>query len=324
MIALNEVLSHAAVLEPRHFRNLTVFPLLGPANPEPDYLLAEEAIAQGKARVTELGGGGSVPELRFENDAELPVLLVDGEELVGAKQNRVLNLTVLAPAKAAIVIPVSCVEAGRWHMDTAEFRPAPHMMYSKVRAARVGHVTASMRAGSGRRSDQSAVWDDIAGKAARMEAASPTQAMSAIYERHAVSVEEYVRALDCQERPAGVVFAIGGRPWGLDLFDHPATMEAFYPKLLRSYALDALDAPERGEPADRAAALKFLARVGGAAATAEAAVGLGKDVRLAGAAVSGAALWANGRYVHVCAFPANGGGGRPGTRMTRPSRRRRG
>jgi hypothetical protein len=59
------------------------------------------------ARVTELGAGGSVPELRFENLGEKPVLLLDGEELVGAKQNRALNLTILAPAKQVIVIPVS-------------------------------------------------------------------------------------------------------------------------------------------------------------------------------------------------------------------------
>jgi hypothetical protein len=42
--------------------------------------------------------GGSVPHLLFINDAMRPVLLLDGEELVGAKQNRVLNLTVLAAA----------------------------------------------------------------------------------------------------------------------------------------------------------------------------------------------------------------------------------
>ncbi len=55
-----------------------------------------------------------MPELRFVNHCERPVLLLDGEELVGAKQNRILNLTVLVPAHQTIVIPVSCVEAGRW------------------------------------------------------------------------------------------------------------------------------------------------------------------------------------------------------------------
>jgi hypothetical protein len=89
-----------------------------------------------KVRVTELNAGGSVPELRLENNADLPVLLVDGEELVGAKQNRVLNLTILAPAKRTTVIPVSCVEAGRWAMSPADVKTADYMMYSMGRAER--------------------------------------------------------------------------------------------------------------------------------------------------------------------------------------------
>jgi hypothetical protein len=170
MITLKDEFSHIEAGEPHHFRNLTLFPLFrrDVAVAEPEYLLLEEAIGQGLARVTEIGGGGSVPELRFENNAERPTLLVDDEELIGAKQNRVLNLTVLAPAKQTIVIPVSCVEAGRWHQNSQTFKPANHVMYSRVRAARVAHVTDSMRTTGTRMSDQSAVWDELSVKASRM------------------------------------------------------------------------------------------------------------------------------------------------------------
>ena len=326
MITLQEEFSRLEFAEPRHFRNLTLLPLLrAAAAPEPGYLLLEEAIREGMARVTELNGGGSVPELRFENNTARPVLLVDGEELIGAKQNRVLNLTVLAPAKQVTVIPVACVEAGRWHMQTPDFQPAPHVMYSRARAARAAHVTASMRMCGTRQADQSAVWDAIAQKASRMEAPSPTGAMSAIYERHAISVEEYVRAFAWQERQAGLVFAICGRPLGLDLFDHPATMRSLFPKLVRSYTLDALDAPEgKTGIASRQTMSEFLTSVAAAQSFAQPAVGLGKDVRFSGNAVSGAALWAEERYVHVCAFAANGQAESGGvhTRISRPTRRR--
>jgi hypothetical protein len=144
--------------------------------------------------VTELNGGGSVPELRFENAGDRPVLLLDGEELVGAKPNRVLNLTIPAPAKKTLLIPVSCVDVGRWHMTTSAFTTGSQVMYSRARAARAVHVTKSMRTTGTRRGDQAALWDDIAQKAARIDAQSSTQAMSAMYERHALSVEEYVRA----------------------------------------------------------------------------------------------------------------------------------
>ncbi len=77
---------------------------------EPGYTTLDDALAQGCAEITEVSDQGRVPELRFLNTGDKPILLLDGEELVGAKQNRVLNLTILAPADDAIMIPVTCVE----------------------------------------------------------------------------------------------------------------------------------------------------------------------------------------------------------------------
>jgi len=68
----------------------------------------------GWARITEVSDEGQVPELKIVAKGDKAVLLVDGEELVGAKQNRVLNLTILVPAPSTTTIPVSCVESGRW------------------------------------------------------------------------------------------------------------------------------------------------------------------------------------------------------------------
>jgi hypothetical protein len=326
MKALQEELLQVTVGEPRHFRNLTVFPLLrAEACGEPDYILGDHALSHGLARITEVNLGGSVPELRLENNAALPLLLLDGEELIGAKQNRVLNLTVLAPAKSTTVIPVSCVEAGRWNMQSPGFAMSDHVMYSRGRAARVGHVTESLRTVGSRRSDQAAVWEDIAAKAERMAAPSSTCAMSAIFERHGNSVEEYVRALPADPGASGVLFAIGGQPSGVDLFDRADTMFHLFPKLLRSYALDALEcAQERQEPAAPAEARRFLSELAAAPAVMEPAVGLGKDLRLTGKGQSGAALWANGRYIHLCGFvAAQSNGGAPQARMSRPGSRRR-
>jgi len=167
MYSLQQDLSQLTVGTPTSFRNLTLFPLLRPGadGAEPDYLLAEDAMAQGLAQITELADGGSVPELQLENHSPHAVLLLDGEELLGAKQNRVLNLTILAPPNKVTIIPVSCVEAGRWHTQSTAFHPASHMMYARARAARTSQVTSSMRSTRTRRSDQCSVWSDIAAKA---------------------------------------------------------------------------------------------------------------------------------------------------------------
>src|SRR5262245_37956479 len=92
---------------------LTVFPLLGPDKPGPRYLTLDEALEAQLAEITEISAEGNVPELLFWNKGDDPILLVDGEQLIGAKQNRVLNLTILVRPKSRIKIPVSCVEQGR-------------------------------------------------------------------------------------------------------------------------------------------------------------------------------------------------------------------
>ena len=311
--------------DPVHFGGLTIFPLFrsGSVLPEPSYTLLEEAIARGIARVTEVGEGGSVPELRFENLGEKAVLLLDGEELIGAKQNRVVNLTILAPAKQVIVIPVSCVEAHRWNANTEDFKPAEHVMYSRARAAKAAQVSSSMAAGVSRRSDQSAIWDEIAAKSERLGAISPTQAMNAMYESMAVSIDTYLRAFVWAERQAGVIFAIGKETMGLDLMDHPYTMRTMLPKLVRSYALDAVETPH-SVAVTAAEAAEFLHRIGKAKRLIRPAVGIGDEVRLSGGGIAGAALWAEQRYIHICAFTAHGDGAPAGfhTRMSRPAHRR--
>src|SRR6476619_4510841 len=85
------------------FRNLGLLALSTAGEREADYLTLDEALARRSAHIAEVSEGGSVPELKFVNDGELPVLLLDGEELLGAKQNRVINLTILAPAHQTCV-----------------------------------------------------------------------------------------------------------------------------------------------------------------------------------------------------------------------------
>jgi hypothetical protein len=179
-----------------------------------------------------------------------------------------------------------------------------------------------MRSSGSRSSDQRAVWEELAAKAARLKTASPTQAMSALFDHHAREVEEFVRALSCEKEQCGVAFAISGRVHGLDLFDNTEVMHKFFEKLVRSYALDALDAaPEEQERASTEELSTFVGGIGVAPSFSDRAVGLGNDVRFT---VSGAALWAHGRYLHVCAFAKQcGSAEKPGfwTRLTRPSRR---
>lgn len=164
---------------------------------------------------------------------------------------------------------------------------------------------------------------DIAAKAARMMASSPTGAMSAIYERHSNSVEEFTRAFKWQEGQCGIAFGIAGRILGLEIFDHPEVMRRFFQKLVRSYALDALDDSQAGnEPARVEGVRAVITQMGAAQCFTEQALGLGKDIRFHGPGISGAALWAQGRYVHMCSFVKDGSSALNfWTRFTRASHR---
>ena len=118
---LHQLLAGLRAGEPLRHGPLTVIPLTADPAPEPDWLTLGEA---GDAVVIEeVSHGGHVPTLVVTNTADRPVLLLDGEELVGAKQNRVLNTTVLVARGARLDIPVSCVEQGRWSYTSRRFAP---------------------------------------------------------------------------------------------------------------------------------------------------------------------------------------------------------
>jgi hypothetical protein len=102
-------------------------------------------------------------------------------------------------------------------------------------------VTSSLRADGSRSSDQQEVWSRIAKKSARLGAVSDTSAMSAMFDACHVALDEFVAAFTPIERQVGAVFFVNDRAAGLELFDARRTWRTLAPKLIRSYALDALD-----------------------------------------------------------------------------------
>lgn len=235
------------------------------------------------------------------------MLFVDGDELIGGKQNRVVNLTTLVPAFTTLTIPVSCVEAGRWRARSDTFVAAPHMEFAAARASRMDQVSASLMACGLALPDQAVVWNKVHLKSAALRTSSPTFAMADIFERHSSSVEDHVRRFESVPGQVGAIMAIGGRVVGVDVLDQPRTFAMLFPKILRGYGLDAIESRRTagGEPVVTTAhASDFLSRVADASASAERfpSVGLGETLRLRSNGVTGAALIANGRIVHMSAF----------------------
>ena len=329
-----KTVSGLSVGSPTVFEHLAAFPLRGAARAVEDYLTLEQALTGKTARVTEISESGSVPELRFVNDGNTPVLLLDGEELVGAKQNRILNLTILVAARSEILIPVSCVEQGRWSRRSEEFTAARRTMYARGRAEKMEHVSMAMAGGS-RRANQGAVWSSVTDKAACMGVSSDTGAMSDIYENRQAKLAEYTGAFVAGDEQCGAVFCLGGRVAGLELFDRPAVFGALFPALVQSYALDAMEGRLQGGVVSPDAVGEFLMELSETSARRFDALGIGEDLRFRDTRVSGAALEVEGRLVHLLAYARHshtGDGeqkdatGEPGyrSRVLPFSRRRRG
>lgn len=312
--------------------NMTILPLFDETAPlVADYLPFGMAQRTGEIRITEVSASGSVPTLSVQTLGDTAVLLLDGEELIGAKQNRIVNLTILVAAKTTVDIPVSCVERGRWSSASPEFFESPQTMYPRGRAKKMMAVSASMLRGT-YGADQGEVWEDVDMRMSEMRAASPTSAMGHIFDRHRASLDEYLKDVTWLDGQVGAAFAINGKAVGVEVFESQNIAREYLPKVIRSYALDAM--AQSGANDTRSVEAEEVSRLIDNICTAESrhtpSLGIGSDFRIDSPDLTGAALVRDGSVIHLGVFmkrittdkPVSGGGTPRGPR--RPSSGREG
>lgn len=324
---LNLYLEGIALGAMQTYRNLAMVPLCASRSISLDYLLLDEALRTQAIEVQEVSAGGSVPELTVVNNSPHLVLILDGEELVGAKQNRIVNTTILIAAHSTTVIPVSCVEQGRWNYLSKVFYSEERMMAPELRARKAEDVLCSLRMDGGYLSNQGAIWNGIAEKATRRKAESRTMAMRDIYEKERPALEEYVQQFALADGQVGALFAINGKVVGMDSFGKPETCSQVFRKLLQSYALDAidwLDPKKETAPAEGIGAA-FLEEIRKAKVETHPSVALGEDLRFESDKVTGFSLVVNDEVLHLSVFAKRSCGHKEDgcTPMERFSRRRR-
>jgi hypothetical protein len=228
-------------------------------------------------------------------------LLLDGEELVGSKQNRVLNATVLVADCASVAIPVSCVEQGRWAWRSRRFVSGDVSLFASERRKKSGRVTQSLRRRGVHDAGQGEVWDAIASKARELRVESPTDAMHAIYEARGQEIADSRALLAARPQQVGASVYVAGALAGLELLAGPGLFARGWPRLAAGYIADALGFD--AVPAADGALESVLARVARATVGSAPAVGSGDEFRREGGEVVGAALLVDGRVAHLMAFP---------------------
>jgi hypothetical protein len=324
------------------FHDLTIFPLIAGTAADLPYVLLADAVAAAELAISEIGDG-TVPALLARNTGDRAILVLDGEQLLGSRQNRMTNRSILLPAASTTKIPVFCMEQGRWHRQSDVMTTAPQHSPSKMRRrareAEARHAAAGTPPTAAMLSEaQGVVWADVAESLARIGGDTPTRALDAAYDANRGSLDEWVDAFPLQDEQVGVLAFTAAGVLGLDLIGAPRLFGMLHPRLLRGYIFDAMERealqPVRSgdaalAPADERAQHYFDA-VRHAPRTVAPTVGAGA-YHVLGGQVIGGELTDAGRLAHLSAFPAlEHGTARPDIRATEPTlappsqRRRRG
>jgi hypothetical protein len=295
---LRELLSELSVETPIGYQRLRIIPLRLRSASGLEYLTLDESCAA-LVTIEESSPSGTVPELRVRNCAKKRVFIPDGTTLIGAKQNRVVNLSVMVAPESVTVIPVSCVERGRWQSVSPQFAHGA-FADSPLRAMMCAAATASLKTAGKVHVNQGAVWSHVEDVLNSAGAEAPTRAYHAVYEKWHQELADSQARLRLPASASGVAAEIDGLLVAVDLFDKPSTLHKLWPKLVRSYLVAALrpEAP-RGRKAD---VKPFLERILGLPGESYMPVGVGVTVRLASGDAIGAALLCDGGLVHLSIF----------------------
>ncbi len=283
------------VLSPISHGNLTIFPVVAAAiHDTSEFLTLDEGIRSGEVVVTESGNvsplirrrgtstasprtGPQVNQLVLINNSKRPLFLLAGEIVTGGKQDRIIGKDRIVPAESdPVALGVFCVEPGRWVAHSDKFGTIPALAQPSLRSKAMADK------------NQQKVWDLVAQSRATMIAAgpppspggAPSSLRSTTSYAQAVESPEVRKQLDdvvvpvqqsytqlmhqLHDRNAvGVVVAVNGEIIWADIFASPSLLEKYWPKLVRSYAAEAMVERANNKHVTESAAETFLANLQG-------------------------------------------------------------
>jgi hypothetical protein len=225
------------------------------------------------------GGGASVNELALVNRSGKKLLLLAGEVIVGGKQDRIVqDDLVIPPVSVPVSLNVFCVEHGRWSHRTSHPVAAQGVVGASAPEAprpsadtftSLGAIShPKLRAAAQDKKQQGEVWKEVSANNAKLGTQNGTDTYQEVYANRKVAgqLEDYVKTLErevLQPGVVGVVVARNGRLVWADVFASSSLFARYWPKLLKSYAVDAVgDYTSDARPGTEAARLFLFERAG--------------------------------------------------------------
>jgi len=267
-----------------------------------DYVTLEEALKMKGIEISEVEGG-RVPQVKISNLSKNVLFLMGGEILTGARQDRILAQDVLlAPGTKNLMVPVFCVEQGRWTITSQNFYSKSNLGTYQLRAKATEKAPAA----------QSEIWSEVQSQNSRLNVASGTNAYQDAYDKqeNKAAIAGIERKMNDDLRLAddtvGVVIGLGGRVVSLDIFANAALFKKQWPKILRSSALSALQGDPSGQVSQKDAA-DFLKGLAGKEYRRKPALDLGYELETSDSAALAKALVYPEAVIHLSGFPQEEG-----------------
>jgi hypothetical protein len=270
-----------------------------------EYLTLKEAMDKDLIEITEVDDLGAVPELKVTNHADIPVLILDGEELKGAKQNRIVNISILLKENFESIIPVSCVEQGRWSYTSKNFKDSDRIASYQLRNVKSASVKKSIENIGTYTSDQGAVWDEVHKLQDKMDVRSPTSAMGDVYDAKSNDLDDFIKAFELVDGQNGLLVFIENEIVGLDVISSESAYKYLHKKLIRSYALDSMvkdDNKVVNSDININLVNKFIKEIQKSEESKNKSVGYGFDYRFASKSYIGSSLVCKDDVIHASFF----------------------
>lgn len=220
--------SDIELLTPQVHENIAIIPLKTERT-YTDILTLKKGLELGLVRVKECEVS-QVNTLIVGNYSVNPLILVDGDEVVGGDQNRIVNATILIEAQSSMKIPVSCTEQGRWAYKS-EFKQSNYIANYNTRRAK---EYASRKPGS----YQNVIWSSINDLEVENSFSSDTSAMEESYEHLKVDHDQIIKEFEIVDGQTGVLIIVNGEIKGFELFLNSEIYREYHEKILKSYLID--------------------------------------------------------------------------------------
>lgn len=296
-----DTLTQTTVGSPTRRGGISLFPLFLQTPRDSRAVVADDSL-----EVSELATA-SVPQLQVTNKKDIPVIIPAGRVLEGGRQTRTVNVSILVPAGATMIIPVSCVEAGRWH-GGSRFQDSKRIAGRNVRMAKERGVKRNIDEYGAKFSDQGAVWNSISAELSDRHISHESSnylAADSFVETNENLFQTLQELLQVPrvDGQTGIAVAYGNKVAGFELFTNPDDFAASWETLVRSAVLDSPVEGSEETSIDVADVEAFLADVSQQDATVAAGTGLGTEYHVASEKVVAHALTDDhGQLMHAYAF----------------------